>query len=202
MINRKASRLLLLIVGLLSFTLAGCSLLGQENSNEVEQRLQQSGINNIELDFRPDILDQKLANVQPDENGVFSVTFTEAEVNQMLFLKREDVPADQAEDLQNLFIRFENNEVLLDSDLGGLFDNILTARFVPSVEDGVLQLDLEQASIGSIDVPTTFLNGLESAANSGMGVVIRNLPAPNTLRDVEIGDGTLTLVAQQNDATQ
>lgn len=197
--NKKINVMFLLAAAWLSLALAGCSLLGQDSS-QVEEQLRDSGINNLQLDFRPDLLDEKLANVEPDENGIFRVTFTEDEVNQMMAIRREDVPPDEAEDLQNLFVRFENNDVLLDSDLGPLFDNLLVARFTPTVENGALQLDLEEASIGAIDVPTQFLNGLESAMNTGMEVLLTNIPAPNTLRDVEIGDGTLTLVAQQNEA--
>ena len=198
-ISRDRTAVLLIAI-ILTLTLAGCSLFGGGSDEAVEDRLQDTGINDIELDFRPDLLDQKLENVEPDENGVFEVTFTEAEVNNMILIRDRDEPASEQEDLQNLFIRFEEDEVLLDSDLGALFDDLLVVRFTPSVVDGALQLDLDAASVGSIEVPTQFLNGLESAMNSGLNAIITNIPAPNTLREVEVEDGAMTLVAQQDDA--
>ena len=120
----------------------------------------------------------------------------------MMAIRREEAPAGEGEDLQNLFIRFEDNQVLLDSDLGPIFDDLLVARFTPSVENGALQLDLAEASIGRISIPAQFLDGLESTMNTGMEALLDNIPAPNTLRAVEVEDGTLTLVAQQEDTTQ
>lgn len=200
MVNRKKNVVFLLIVTLLAVTLTGCGLIGAQE-DEVEQQLQDTGINNLELDFQPDLLQEKLENAEIDENGVFSITFTEAEVNDMMTIRREQVPEDEAEDLQNLFIRFEEGEVLLDGDLGTLFEDVLVARFTPSVENGAFQLDLAEANIGAIDIPTQFLNGLESAMNTGMDVLINNLPSPpNRLQSVEVEDGSLTIVAQRIEA--
>ena len=197
MSNKKTYSLLsLLVAAFLSLTLGGCALFGTD-ADQLEDRLRNTGINDIQLDFRPELLREKFENVEPDENGVFRVTFTESEVNDMLIIRDEDVPPEQAEDLQNLFIRFEEDEVLLDSELGSLFDDIFVARFTPTVENGALQLDLREASIGPVDVPIQFLSGLESAMNSMLNLLINNLPTPNTLQDIEVEEGSLTLVAQR-----
>ena len=192
---RRANTLLPLFL-ITALLLTGCGLLG--SGRQLEERLQNSGINNLEVDLRPEILQQKLENVEPDENGVFEVTFTEDEVNEMLLVRRADAPEGEAEDLQNFLIRFEEGEVVLDSELGGPFDDLLVARFTPLAKDGAIQVNLKEASIGSVDVPVRFLNGLESVMNGLMQTLIDNLPTANSLRAVEVHDGSLTLVAQQD----
>lgn len=193
--GRRANMLLpLILIGALLLT--GCRFLG--DGEQLEEQLQNTGINNLEVDLQPDILEQKMENVEPDENGIFEVTFTEGEVNEMLLIRRADVPEGEAEDLQNHFIRFEEGEVLLDSELGPLFDDLLVARFRPMAEDGAIQVDLREANIGPVDVPVQFLNGLEGLMNNLMQTMIDSLPRANRLQAVEVDDGSLTLVAQLN----
>lgn len=184
----------LILVGLL---LAGCGLLG--GAEQLEEQLQDTGINNLEVDLQTEILDEKLENVEPDENGIYEVTFSESEVNEMIVIRRADAAEGEADDLQNHFIRFEEGEVLLDSELGPPFDDLLVARFTPMAENGAMQVDLREASIGPLDVPVQFLNGLESIMNGLMDTMINALPTANTLEAVEVDDDSLTLVAQQNE---
>lgn len=194
--GRRANILfpLFLIAALL---LTGCGFLG--SAEQLEERLRNTGINNLEVDLRPEILEQKLENVEPDENGIYEVTFSESEVNEMLLIRRADTPPEEAEDLQNFLIRFEEGEVLLDSDLGPPFDDVLVARFTPTAADGAIQVDLREASIGPLDVPVQFLNGLENVMNGLMATMINSLPTENTLEAVEVDEGSLTLVARQNE---
>lgn len=198
--GRRANKLLpffligtLLLAGLL---LAGCRLLG--NAEQLEEQLQNTGINNLEIDLQTEILDEKLENVEPDESGIYEVTFSESEVNEMIVIRRADAPEGEEEDRQNFFVRFEEDEVVLDSDLGPPFDDLLVARFRPMAADGAMQVDLREASIGPLDVPVQFLNGLEGLMNGLMETLINSLPTANTLEAVEVDDGSLTLVARQN----
>ena len=51
--NDKEKMLLLLLASLLTLTLTSCGLFGQ-SSDQVEEQLQESGINELQLDFQPD----------------------------------------------------------------------------------------------------------------------------------------------------
>jgi uncharacterized protein YpmS len=73
----------------------------------------------------------------------------------------------------------------------------LIATFRPTVNDGRLQFELVNASVGGIPVPAPVLSGVEATLNKSLGTVLNNLPNNYTLEQIVMGEGTMTVVARQ-----
>lgn len=168
------------------------ALATQEGSTAVET-LQASGAN-VDLGA----LEEKFSNIQPDENGNFSVTITDTELNEAI---------QRAEELQTLpgnapvtqtVIIFTGGNVVLMGNVSQPIEAQLTVSFRPSVVDGALQFEVVSATLGTLEVPAAVLSSAEATLNSTLGQALNALPSNLTLQSIVMGEGTMTISGTRN----
>ncbi|MCI0394885.1 MAG: DUF2993 domain-containing protein [Chloroflexi bacterium] len=141
-------------------------------------------------------LQEKLAGIQPDANGNFTVTITDDEVNQVI-LAQQQLAGNQQTALQNPLVTFIGGNIVLTGDVTQPIVAPLAVVFRPAVVDGVLQFELISATLGSIQVPETLLAGAESTLNSSLGQALNQMPAGVQLQEILMGEGTMTITGRQ-----
>ena len=171
------------------------ALAGPEGGNLLAT-LEASGFD-VDVTVNVEPLRDKVANAQPDENGNITITFTEEELNQAITL-REGEAMEQTLDLQEPLLSFSDGNVLLTGQIQRPIRGELRATFQPAVETGQLRFNLTAASIGGIAMPTAVLGAVEAALNTSLATVTAGLPADYTLTDINVRDGSLTVVARAN----
>jgi hypothetical protein len=142
-------------------------------------------------------LKEKLASAQTDENGNFSISIHDSELNRILqvaeFLANLGLPAT----FQNAQVTFTGGNISISASVTQPVSGRLVATFSPQVEDGRLTFDLVNASMGSVEVPATAVEGAESILNSSLGEAIGSLPDGLRLQQVVVEEGSLTLIGGQ-----
>jgi hypothetical protein len=66
----------------------------------------------------------------------------------------------------------------------------------PAVEDGRLQLNIEQASVAGQEAPQQALEAAESGISGALDEMLGHLPAGVTLHDIIVAGGELTLIGR------
>ncbi len=139
-------------------------------------------------------LKEKLASVQTDENGIFSVSIQDSELNRILqiaeFLANLGSPAT----FQNAQVAFTGGNISISASVTQPVSGQLMATFSPQVVDGRLTFDLVSASMGGVEVPATAVDSAENILNSTLGEAIGRLPEGLQLQQVIVEEGTLTLI--------
>ena len=156
----------------------------------------QAGDFNVDLHLDPASLQERFANVQFDGNGNVSVTITEEEVN-LALQQGEQVAAQngQASPLQSPYLDLTNGNIVLTGDLTQPVQAALAATFRPVVVNNVLQFEIVSATLGGIQVPPAILSSVQTNLNSTLGVAFSNLPGNIILKEVQMGEGTMTIIA-------
>ncbi|MCA9990078.1 MAG: hypothetical protein KDE29_03645 [Anaerolineales bacterium] len=141
-------------------------------------------------------LQQKLAALQPDANGNYTIVLTDAEINQGL--QGQPEISQDGVTIQGLAVTFTGGNVVLTGNLTEPIAAQLTATFRPEVNDGQLTFSLVSAQLGRLPVPTSILQSVETTLNATIGNLMNNLPAGITLQSVFMGEGTMTVIAHQS----
>jgi hypothetical protein len=168
------------------------AIAGDEGSQLVSTL--EAGDFNVDVGVNVDALREKIANATPDANGNLTITFTEAEINEALTLRQGNGNTQGLRDPQ---LSFTQNTVILTGGIDQPIAGSLEATFRPYVVDGErsLALELTAAKINGIAVPTILLGTLEATVNTSLDLLMSNLPQAYELRQVTVGEGTLTIVA-------
>lgn len=143
-------------------------------------------------------LREKLAAVQPDAAGNITVTITDFELTQAI--QAQQAAAAQsgvAAPIQNPQVTFTGGNITLAGLITDPITSQLAVAFRPFVNNGVLQFEVVSASIGAIQVPPALLASAETMLNSSLGEAMANLPAGVVLREITMGEGTMTVMGNQ-----
>ena len=141
---------------------------------------------------------QSLFNgVNADDNGNFTVTITEEQLNSAVALRQTE-SADQGEapNVQNMQFTFTDGVILFTGEIVSPVEAPLTAKIVPYVDNGI-KFSVTEVKVGSIQLPATIVSGAESALNSTIGSASGNLPANFVVNNVAVGNGVLTITGQR-----
>jgi predicted small lipoprotein YifL len=144
-------------------------------------------------------LQEKFAAVQPDENGNFSVTVTDDELNQAIQLAQ--AASEQSGTpvrVQNAQVVFIGGTITLTGAISVPISAQLTVVFRPFVADNMLQFEVISATAGDISVPASLLQTAESTLNDTLGAAMGSLPPTLVLQDIEMGEGTMTVTGSQS----
>jgi hypothetical protein len=143
-----------------------------------------------------DVLRERLADIRPDEAGVYTVIITEAEMSQALAAKAAaDAAAGVTSNLQNPAVRLTGGQLIFSADVQQPVAARLTISFRAYVVNGALQFEVTQASLGNVQVPVILLQVAQGQLNSTLGAVLGGLPANLQLQEVVIGEGFMRIVA-------
>lgn len=168
------------------------ALATQEGSTAV-QTLQAGGAN-IDLGA----LGEKFSTIQPDENGNFTVTITDTELNDALQRAEESQAAPGSSPVSQPLIIFTGGNIVLMGNVTQPIEAQLTVSFRPVVVDGDLQFEVVSATLGAVNVPAAILSSAESTLNSTLGQAMNNIPSNLTLQSIVMGEGTMTVSGTQN----
>jgi hypothetical protein len=143
-------------------------------------------------------LEDKFESIQPDANGNFSVTITDAELNQAVQQAQEVPGSTNDSPLSQPVFTFTGGNIVLTANVTQPVAAQLTVAFRPSVVNGVLQFEVVSATLGSVQVPTAVLSSAETTINSTLGQAMNNIPANLTLQSIVMGEGTMTVSGTRN----
>jgi len=141
-------------------------------------------------------LEALFGSVQPDGNGAVSVTMTDDQLNSAVAAAQNT--GQGAGQIQNVVITFVPGAIIMSGDVTQPIQANLTVTFSPYINNGVLQFDITQASLGNIQVPPAMLDQSEATLNSTLGNAANQLPANVTLQSVTVGAGVMTFVGVVN----
>jgi hypothetical protein len=169
---------------------ATIAAVASENSDELLATVQAS---DFQINVNVESLREKFTNLQPDANGNISVTLTDDEINQAI--QGQNV-AQQGISLQGIGVTFTGGNVVLTAMVTEPLQAQMTASFQPQVIDGQLQFTLVSAVLGRLPVPPAVLQSVEQTLNTTIGQLIASIPADYRLQDIDMGEGTMTIVAR------
>ncbi len=142
-------------------------------------------------------LQQKLANIQPDADGNFTVAVSEEDLNEFIAGQEGAFRTDTLS-AENIQIRITPEHLELTGDVTEPIALPLLIKLRPAVAGGQLQFELLSASAGIFPVPDSMLDLIEVGANSELGQALAGLPDGVTLQDAALAKGVLTIVGHQN----
>ncbi len=142
-------------------------------------------------------LEQKLANIQPDANGNFSVPITDADLNEFIVAQGGALKSD-AFSAEGIEIHITSEHVALSGSVTEPIALPLDVKLRPTITGDQLAFELLSATAGIFPVPDSMLNLIEAGANSELSRALAGLPNGVTLQNATLADGVLTIFGRQN----
>jgi hypothetical protein len=142
-------------------------------------------------------LQSKIEAIRPDEQGNFTVTITEDEVNEAIRLRQLLGNAEIPAQFQSVTIRFSDGHVILRSNLLQPLPAQLEVAFSPMVVDGEVRFQIASASLAGAQVPQALLNTTQGLVSQLLVQGLANLPADVVIENVSVGQGTMTVEGQR-----
>lgn len=142
-------------------------------------------------------LERKLANIQPDANGNFSVSITEDDLNE--FIASQDAGFQtETLDAQNIGFDITPEYLQLSADVTQPIELPLIVKLRPAIVGDQLQFDLISASAGILPIPEGMLDVIETVANNELTRALIGLPSGVALYNATLGEGEFTIFGHQN----
>ncbi|GMQ79018.1 MAG: hypothetical protein BMS9Abin02_1568 [Anaerolineae bacterium] len=143
----------------------------------------------------PDIdeIKDKIASIQPDNDGRFSLTISDRDLNRVLLLRQLITGPDSLSLIRNVAVEFQDGLIIFRADTSKPLEARAQIAFQPVVEDGSLQFEIVEASVAGREVPLEVLDAAGELLNAGLGEAIEYLPPALQLQSVTVGEGALTL---------
>lgn len=131
------------------------------------------------------------------ENGAFTVTITEAQLNQAIQLQ-QTLGATQGQSLlvQDLRFTLADGAIILRGNVTQPVQGPLIVSVAPYVDNGV-KFEVVQATIGSITLPAAIVDGVEDALNLALEQSLGRLPKGVSVTGVTVASGALTISGGQ-----
>jgi hypothetical protein len=142
-------------------------------------------------------LERKLANIQPDANGNFSVSITEGDLNEFV-AGQEGGFQTEALDAQNIGFEITTEYLELTADVNEPVELPLIVRLRPAVVNDQLRFELISASAGLLPVPEGMLEVIETVANNELSRALIGLPTGIALTDATLANGEFTVFGHEN----
>lgn len=140
-------------------------------------------------------LAERFAALSFDNNGSYTITVTEADLNQAIQAgQNTDVPAGNEATIEQTAVQFSDGIILLSGTITNPNLGNMVVQLRPVVIDGTLQFEVISATVGNVNVPTPLLQTAAGTLNSTLGTALNNLPAGVSLQTVTVSDGVMTLV--------
>ncbi|MCA9994710.1 MAG: hypothetical protein KDE56_03115 [Anaerolineales bacterium] len=136
----------------------------------------------------------QLQNVQPDANGVVTITLTDAQLNEAIVNGQTAVGSgDTAIVLSGANIAFTNGSAVLRGQLTQPISGQLTITLVPYLVNNSVMFDVVSADFGGLPIPAPALNAAEAMLNDALGQALATIPNDVTLHTLTINEGSITL---------
>ena len=143
-------------------------------------------------------LQDKFESIQPDENGNFSVTITDVEVNQAIQQSQNSTETPGDSPLTQVSLAFTGGNIVMTADVTSPVAAQLLVEFRPFIANGVIQFEVISATLGSVQVPTFILNSAVLTLNNTIGQAMNSIPSSLTLQSIVMAEGTMTVSGTRN----
>jgi len=143
-------------------------------------------------------LEQKLANIQPDANGNFSVAITEEDLNEFVSGQANGGIQTEGLNVEQVQIGISDESVKLTGDVKEPLELPLIVELRPSVVNDRLHFEIITASAGIFPLPESVLDLIEVTANTELTQALVGLPENVTLYDAQLGNSVLTIFGHMN----
>lgn len=139
-------------------------------------------------------IQSQLQNVQPDANGVVTITLTDTQLNEAIVNGQTAVGSgDTAIILSGANITFTNGSAVLRGQLTQPIAGELTITLVPTLVGNSVVFDVVSANFGGLPIPSPALNAAEAMLNNALGQALATVPNDVTLHTLTINEGSITL---------
>jgi len=136
--------------------------------------------------------DMDMGDLPIDENGNISVSITDEQANELL--AAQSTQSTETSQIENAEVAFTTAGIVFTGVVSG---QDLYVLFWPYIENGTIQLDVVEATLGGMDVPAELLDEAETAVNESLSTAMGSVDAI-TLQSILVTDGLLTVTGSIN----
>ena len=140
---------------------------------------------------------EKLANIEPDEDGNYTVTLTEDEVNTVLRLRQLLTGDFLGAGVQSQQAEFRDGTVTLKGRIVEPLPGEFLVVMRPSIREGRLVLEPETASLSGREAPDEVLAAAEKAITNTVGEALEHAPGGVELLEITAAAGELTITGRK-----
>jgi hypothetical protein len=136
---------------------------------------------------------ERVASLQPDEDGNFTVTIHEDEINKIIKIQELFTDTIPGNPLKNTIVAFSEGVIVFTADVFEPFVGQLVVGFNPYVDEGHVRFEVVDASLGSSETPQSVLDAAAKTLGSTLGEALSFLPGGLRPREIIVTNGTFTL---------
>jgi hypothetical protein len=142
-------------------------------------------------------LRDRLANLRPDASGNYAITISQNEINEILNLTPVVAAPASGVELQNLSVAFSGGNAIMAARVNQPLAADLTLTLQPVIEDGRLQLQIQNAALGPVRAPGFILSPVQFLVDEALNQALANMPANVRLQSVSVGEGDISIVGRE-----
>jgi len=136
---------------------------------------------------------ERFSSLKPDDEGNFSVTIHEGEINQIIKIQELLTAPIPGNPLRNTSVTFQNGVILFRADVFEPFVGKLIITFNSYVEEGHVRFEVIDASLGGTETPQNVLDTAADTLSSTLGEALGYLPSGLRPREIVIANGSFTI---------
>lgn len=164
-----------------------------QNGSTILESLQDAHIQLPQVDTQA--IAAKVATIQPDANGIVTVTITADELNQAF--QDQALTVENQVSVSGAAIQFEQNAAHLSGQLTQPIAGTLNISFTPYLVNNAVQFDVTTASFNDFPVPDVLITQAETMLNGTVSQAMSQLPANVIFHSIIITNGAITISGQQ-----
>lgn len=136
---------------------------------------------------------ERFASLKPDDDGNFSVTIYESEINQIIKLQELFTGPIPGNPLRNTEVAFREDVILFTADVYEPLVGQLTVRFSPYIDEGHVRFEVIDASLGGTETPPSTLDAAADTLSGTIGEALGYLPSGLRPREIIVANGVFTI---------
>ena len=136
---------------------------------------------------------ERISSLQPDEDGNFTVTIHEDEINQIIKIQELFTGPIPGNPLKNTTVAFQEGGIVFTADVFEPIVGQLKVRFKSTVDGRHVRFEVIDASLGGKETPQSVLDAAANTLDSTLGEALRFLPSGLRPREIVVKNGTFTL---------
>jgi hypothetical protein len=142
-------------------------------------------------------LQDRLANLEPDAFGNYAITISQNEINEILNLTPVVGAPASGVQLQNLSVAFSGGNAIMTARVNQPVAADLSLTLQPVLEDGRLQLLIQNASLGPVRAPGFILSPVQILVDEALNQALANMPTNVRLHSITVGEGDISIVGRE-----
>jgi len=141
-----------------------------------------------------DLLKEKLESIEPDADGNYRVSLGEDELNTVLRLRQLLTGDIMGAAIQSQEVQLRDGNITLTGSILEPLPGQLRVGMRPTVVEGQLQLNIEEATVADQEAPQEAIEAAEGAVTGSLGEALEHLPVGVQLQEITAADDELTII--------